>query len=74
MHWDVEKDQLCFKLNLKVDNITRGGMLSTLGSFYDLLGLASSFILKDRKILQDLSHEGLQWEERVSELYQTKWK
>ena len=31
-------------------------MLSTLGSFYDLLGLASSFILKDRKILQDLSH------------------
>ena len=49
-------------------------MLSALGSFYDLLGLASSFILKDRKILQDLSHEGLQWEERVSELYQTKWK
>ena len=49
-------------------------MLSTLGSFYDLLGLASSFILKGRKILQDLSHEGLQWEERVSELYQTKWK
>ena len=68
------KRSALFQTKSKSRHITRGGMLSTLGSFYDLLGLASSFVLKDRKILQDLSHEGLQWEERVSELYQTKWK
>ena len=38
VHWNVEKDQLCFKLNLKAGNITTRDMLSTLSSFYDLLG------------------------------------
>ena len=40
VHWNVEKDQLCFKLYLKSGNITRRGMLSTLNLFYDSLGLA----------------------------------
>ena len=35
-------------------------MLSTLSSFYDLLGLVSPFILRGGKILQDHSQEGLQ--------------
>ena len=52
VHWNIEKHQLCFKLNLKDGNKTRRVMLSTLSSCYDPLGLASS--LKGRKILQDL--------------------
>ena len=36
VHWNVEKDRLCFKPNLKAGNITGRGMLSTLSSFYDL--------------------------------------
>ena len=47
-------------------------MLSTLGSFYDPLGLPSPFILRRRKILQDLCQEGLQWDKTVSEMYQKK--
>ena len=74
VYWNVEKDQLRFKLNLKARNITRRGMLSTLTSFYDPLGLASPFILRGRKILQDLCQEGLQWDETVSEMYQKKWE
>ena len=70
VHWNVEKDQLCFKLNLKAASITRRSMLSRLSSFYDPLGLASPFILRDRKILPDLCQEGLQWNETVSEMYQ----
>ena len=34
VHWNVEKYQLCFKLNLKTANITRRGMLSTFRSFF----------------------------------------
>ena len=49
-------------------------MLSTLSSFYDPLGLVSPFILRSRKILQDLCQEGLQWDETVSEMYQKKWE
>ena len=50
LQWNVAKDQLCFKLHLKAGNITRRGMLSTLSSFYDPLGLVSTIIAKSRKI------------------------
>ena len=74
VHWDVEKHQPCFKLNLKAWNITRRGMLSTWSSFYNPLVLASPFILKGRKILQDLSQEGLKWDETVLGMSQMKWE
>ena len=74
VHWNVEKDQLCFKLSLKTENIARRGTLSTLSSFYDTLGLASPFILRGKKILQDLCQEGLKWNETISEMYQRKWE
>ena len=51
VHWNVEKDQFYFKPNLKVGNITRRGILSSLSLFYDPLGLASPFILRGRKIM-----------------------
>ena len=47
-------------------------MLSTLSSFYDPLGLASPFVMRGRKISQDLCEERLQWDETVSEMYQKK--
>ena len=50
VHWNVEKDQLCYKLNRKDRNITRKGMLPTLRSFCDPSGLASTFVLKGSKI------------------------
>ena len=40
VHWNVEKNLLCFKLNLKARNITRRRILSTLRSLYDPSGLA----------------------------------
>ena len=60
--WNVEKDALCFKVNLKEKPRNRRGMLSMLSSFYDPLGLASPFILKGRLILQELCQEGLHWD------------
>ena len=74
VHWNVEKDELHFKLNLKAGNITRRRMLSTLSSFNDPLGLASPFILRGRKMLQDLCQEGLHWDETVSEMNIKKWE
>ena len=58
--WNVERDTLCFKVNLTKKPSTRRGMLSMLSSFYDPLGLASPFILKGRLILQKLCQEGYQ--------------
>ena len=52
--WDVENDMFIFRVNLKEKPGTRRGMLSILSSIFDPLGLVSPFVLKGRKILQQL--------------------
>ena len=74
VYWNVEKDDLCFKVNQKEKPRNWRGMLSILSSFYNPQGLASPFILKKKLILQDLCQEGLHWEKQVSEEYMKKWE
>ena len=74
VYWNVEKDALCFKVNLKEKPRNRRGILSLLSSFYDPLGLVSPFILKGKLILQELCQEGLHWDKQVSEEYVKKWE
>ena len=54
VYWNVEKDALGLKVNLKEKPRNQRGMLSMMSSFYDPLGLVSPFILKGRSILQEL--------------------
>ena len=74
VHWNVETDEIGFKVSLKEKKTTKRGMLLILSSFYDPLGLASPFVLKGRKILQELCQRGLQWDEKIPEDYQRKWE
>ena len=72
VYWNVEKDALCFQVNLKEKPRIRRGMLSMLSSFYNPLGLVLPFMLKGRLILQELWQEGLHWDKQVSEKYVKK--
>ena len=74
VNWNVEKDILCFKVNLKEKQRNWRGMPSILSSLYDPLGLASPFILKGRLVLQELWPEELQWDKQVPEEYVKKWE
>ena len=74
VYWNVEKDALGLKVNLKEKPRNQRGMLSMMSSFYDPLGLVSPFILKGRSILQELCQEGLHWDKQVSEEYVKKWE
>ena len=47
--WNVEADTLGFKIAIKEKPLTRRGMLSTLSSIYDPLGLGAPFLLKVKK-------------------------
>ena len=47
--WNVETDTLGFKIAIKEKPLTRRGMLSTLSSIYDPLGLGAPFLLKVKK-------------------------
>ena len=44
--WNVEVDTLGFKIAIKEKPLIRRGMLSTLSSIYDPLGLGAPFLLK----------------------------
>ena len=72
--WDVENDMFIFRVNLKEKPGTRRGMLSILSSIFDPLGLVSPFVLKGRKILQQLCEQNIKWDEPVDEPAVESWE
>ena len=54
VQWAAESDKLRFRIILKGKPFTRIGILSTICSVYDPLGIAAPFLLVGKKILQDL--------------------
>ena len=54
VQWAVESDTPWFGIILKDKPLTRRGILSTICSIYDPLGIAAPFSLTGKKILQDL--------------------
>ena len=58
---------IIFRVNLKKKTGTRRGMLSILSSIFDPLGLVSPFVLKGRKILQQLCEQNVKWDEPIDE-------
>ena len=52
---------------------TKRGMLFELSSVYDPLGLASLFILKERRIIQKLCHGNTRWDDTISNEEQKEW-
>ena len=54
--------------------LTRRGILSTVSSIYDPLGMAAPFLLVGKRILQDLCRDAMDWDEQISEEYRSRWE
>ena len=54
IHWCLETDMFGFRINLQ-DTLTRRGILTTISSIYDPLGIVGPFLLKSSKILQTIT-------------------
>ena len=74
INWNIENDQLSFKVKLNEKPMTRRGMLSKTSKIYDPLGLAGPFLLKGKKILQDLCRKNYNWDEAVPDDSVTEWE
>ena len=77
VHWCVENDKLGFRIMIKDEPLTRRGILSTVSSIYDPLGLASPFLLSGRRLLQRLCANGISWDDPLPDeeaLLWEKWK
>ena len=71
--WTIENDSLGFNITFKSGALTRRGILATISSVYDLLGIASPFLLKGRKILQEITGEKVSWDADVEDRHVCAW-
>ena len=72
--WCLENDSLSFRITLKDVPLTRRGVLSTISSIFDPLGLAGPFLLKGKKILQSITSEQNDWDEPLTESQRRSWE
>ena len=73
VRWSVAKDTLHFDVQLPERPDTRRGILSTVSSLYDPLGLISPFVLQGKNILKQLCCDGMSWDETVPEEIKNTW-
>ena len=72
--WCIELDAFQFRINLSDTPLTRRGILSSISSIYDPLGLVSPFLLKGRKILQEITSErNLSWDDTPNVEHIQSW-
>ncbi|KAK3730889.1 hypothetical protein QZH41_002984 [Actinostola sp. cb2023] len=74
VQWCVESDTFQFRITLKDRPFTRRGILATVSSVFDPLGLVAPVILLGKRILQSLCQEGVDWDEKVPDAIRPKWE
>ena len=74
VQWTVESDTLGFRIILRDKPLTRRGILSTICSIYDPLGIAAPFLLIGKRILQELCALKLEWGEEIGEEFRARWE
>ena len=72
--WDITNDTFGYNIQIKEKPLTKRGVLATLSSVYDPLGLATAVILKARLIVQELFKMRVGWDERLPKEQLEKWE
>ena len=73
--WDTQNDTRgFFYIKLADKRLTRRGLLSTLSSVYDPLGLGAPFLLKGKQIIQLLCRKRLNWDAPIDERSSYEWQ
>ena len=72
--WDLTSDSIGVKFELVQKSCTRRGILSMVSQIFDPLGFIQPFLLPAKILLQELSVNGLGWDDEVSEESKVVWK
>ena len=72
-YWCIESDTLGFRIELKDKPLSRRGILSTISSVYDPLGIVSPVILTGKQILQDLCCQKVDWDDPLPDEIIARW-
>ena len=74
IHWQVEEDTFSFSTkSISNKPATKRGILSTLSSLYDPYGAASPFILRARRLVQQLCTLKMGWDDPIPITHKIEW-
>ena len=73
VHWCIESDAFKFRIELKDKPCTRRGILATVSTIFDPLGLIAPVVLVGKQILQEICH-GKGWDEPIDGEVLAKWE
>ena len=74
LKWSVEDDCFVFQFSDRRKQVTRRGVLSTVSSVFDPLGIVSPVILRGRVLLQRLCADSCGWDEPLSDALSSEWE
>lgn len=74
VEWCITSDTFKFRIQVKSNPLTRRGVLSTVASIYDPLGLIAPFVLLGKQILQEMCKDKMDWDEELPEHLKSKWE
>lgn len=74
IQWSIKSDTFSFNSSLKDQPSTRRGCLSVIASLYDPLGFIAPFSLTGKRILQELCHRGIGWDDPLPEDIRPRWE
>lgn len=74
IQWDVESDHFRLNVSLKEQPATRRGILSTIASLFDPLGLVVPILLKAKIILQEMCRRGTGWDDPLTDELRLQWE
>ena len=74
VQWCIESDVFQFRMEVKDKPFTRRGILSTVSSVFDPLGLVSPFVLIGKQVLQELVPDGRGWDDPIPEDLRSRWE
>lgn len=74
MRWCVQSDTFKFSIIIQERPLTHRGILSTVSSFYDPLGILAPVVFTAKRILQDLCWNRLGWEDVIPAAVAQEWR
>ena len=74
LQWYIESDEFGFSANEITKPATRRGLLSSISSIYDPLGIVSPFILGAKLLLQSLCASKIGWDDELPHSELQQWQ
>lgn len=74
LSWDLESDAITFRVSSTEKPYTRRGILSTVNSLFDPLGLVAPVTIQGKLLLRKLTAGTTDWDEPLPESHMTEWE